>query len=173
MGRLAANERRAGIDGEPLVRCDVRLDLRLHGFRPESVADVVQAVKIEPLALEWSFLAALLRRVAEANVPKATIEDRVEAAVEQARKNDSAARRYEMEQYADLKKAVSQFETASGVRITRWDAGRVGQAVRLLQNLDVGRRLRQQRDSVKTLLEQLEEAVAAIPREADDEESDG
>lgn len=142
-------------------------------YRSGKLFDVVQAAKIEPLALEWSFLAAMLRRVAEANVPKSTIEDRVAEAVEQARKNDSAAQKYELEKHAALRKAVDLFEATSGVRITGWSGRNVGQAVRLLQDLDVGRRIKRQRDSVKVLLEQLEAAVAAMPNAAADVEELG
>jgi hypothetical protein len=101
------------------------------------LAVVVEAPKLEPQAPTRALLASLLRQVA-AGVPNATIEAEVarrlaekEAALREARKAQAGRTQRRVE---ELEKAIAEFEEASGVPLSPWNAGRCGDAVKALMD---------------------------------------
>lgn len=113
-----------------------------------------------------AFLASMLRAAAA----QSPAEEAIRAAVERAREEErrTAEQRREGErahirsELDELKKAIADFETASGVRITRWDGKVIGEAVRFV--LDGG--IRMKRNRLEAFAEQLrrtlEEANKAL-----------
>ena len=140
------------------------------------LAVVVQAPKLEPQPLDRAFVAALLRRAAEAVVPTADVEravetcvrDRIAAALAVERSKDGSAQEYER-----LIASVAKFEAASGVRIDRYSAernGPIGAAVKLV----LAGGLTAERNRLARLRVQAQEIVASIDtvlREAAEEGS--
>lgn len=102
-----------------------------------------------------AFLASMLR----AAVAQSPAEEAVRAAVDRAREEERKAAKTSADLVrgqaaADLealKKAVSDFEAASGVRITRWDGQAIGEAVRFV----MGGGLRMKRTRLESFAEQL------------------
>lgn len=134
-------------------------------LRSGKLWDVVQATAIAPKALDWGFLAALLRRVGDANVPRSAVDAQIAKALEErgARVEVEVERR--MRRHDDLVKAVAEFERASGIKICQWTAGDQGRAVKLLASLNLGSRLNRQREALSVLLKQLDETLAELPPE--------
>lgn len=123
----------------------------------------------EPVAIDYAFLAAILRCAQETMVPrdavKALADRRVEEEVKRAVKREqrSAGRLYEDERIAQ--KAIDKFEAASGLRILEWDAGNVGDAVRaLMECRRHGKdwRLRAAPEALREAANAVEAALAAI-----------
>lgn len=131
--------------------------------------DVVQATSCKPKELDWGFLAAILRRVGEANVPASTVEAQIQKAIEERGKSVEQELERRMRRTKDLGKAVDEFERVSGIRICEWTAGHQGKAVKLLASLNLGERLKRQREGLGRILEQLDEALTELPTEADGE----
>lgn len=122
-----------------------------------------EAPRLEAVPLDRPFVAALLRRSADADVVKLA-ED---AAVQQARKRWDAERERWREtdesvaqrELALLKKGIAEFEAASGLKFAPWEAGKVGAAVALV---------REGRDHLETLAGDLRR-FSARQRELADE----
>lgn len=126
---------------------------------------VKQAPKLEGAELDRGFVAALLRRAAEEqDRRRQTAElvgyERGVAAAERPRDDTETAR-----ELAALKGALEDFETKSGLKIERWGAGNLGEAVAKLRKLNDWRR----GDPVATIeraADQLERQVADLRKEA-------
>lgn len=84
------------------------------------------------------FLASLLRsadRVFTADAALAVATDRArEEGRELGAKAARAMSAFDLREAARDRRAIEEFETAAGVRIGRWDAGKVGEAVRAVLN---------------------------------------
>lgn len=99
---------------------------------------VKEADKLAPIVLDRLFVAAIARS-AQKHSPGA---DAIAAAVKAARdawekdgqKHQNWRAKQDAERIASLEKKIADFENVSGVRITSWDAGRIGEAVKLIVN---------------------------------------
>lgn len=94
--------------------------------------------KLEPVPLDRSFVAALLRRAAEAN-------DRVVNAMIDKERNDERTKfservdervkqrvEHSTREHETLRRRVEDFEKAAGIKIDDWTAGGVGRAVAIV-----------------------------------------
>jgi hypothetical protein len=82
----------------------------------------VGAPKLEPAPMPRGMLAGLLRRAAQGNADKATMEARYRAGVE-AGKNQSSMRVSRAEKRLDVLSAtVAAFQESSGINLATWDA---------------------------------------------------
>lgn len=89
------------------------------------------APKLTPNPLTVEFVASILRNFAKAD--ETLVERRIYDACQKAREDQSG---YLQKDYASLKKAVTDFESASGIKIERWDDGKeIGEAVSTLRSL--------------------------------------
>lgn len=102
----------------------------------------VQAPKLEPASVTLTFLAAIFRRLAEAQaqwIPKASIAEQVTAA--HAKGRETAMSNCELGEvtraYEQLRRSLAEFENASGVEITPWAGGHIGAVVRTVLNSNV------------------------------------
>lgn len=107
----------------------------------------VEAPQLEAKPIDRVFLAALLRRAAEAVVPKAEIDAAVEREREEIRasieRGEAWKRQRSEEEIARLRKNIAEFEQASGLTLGDWDHGRIGAAVKaVLQGAHGGRDFR-------------------------------
>ena len=87
---------------------------------------------MQPDPLSYPMVGALIRaNVKEAN-SDAAIAARVSAAVADASANSGARIQRLTDRVEDLEKMVAEFERVSGVKITRWHAGQIGEAVKMI-----------------------------------------
>jgi hypothetical protein len=134
---------------------------------------VVQAPELEPKALDRSFVAAVLRRAAEAHDGIAQREraiGREQGAAEGAGELAARLKRAES-QLAELWQSVRAFEAASGVRINDWNGGKIGEAVRVVQQhgVDLAATLRQDAQRYRSIAARLEEDAATLTKATDTE----
>lgn len=116
------------------------------------------------------FLASLLRALQKNVSPEAEIERRVQEAVAQERHRHNLQFR-EMEKraeesYQSLRRAVDEFEAASGIRINKWDAkgaGEVGAIVKAIMHDRQGHLVRE----LETRLLNLSNGVANAKEQID------
>lgn len=90
--------------------------------------------KLTAKPLDRLMIASILRRASEDLIPKATIQARIDRRVKDAQKSwqendktDLISAQKERDHYKD---AIAEFEKLSGVKIERWDCGRIAEGVR-------------------------------------------
>src|SRR3990172_8422460 len=96
----------------------------------------IEAKKLQAAPLERVFVAALLRR-ANAVCPNTLA---VQAATKRTREEcqkdceerRKVERKHDAEDLEQLRAAIKEFEQKSGVRISQWDHGHIGEAVRII-----------------------------------------
>jgi hypothetical protein len=100
---------------------------------------VKQAAQLEAKPIDRPFLAAILRRAAEHVVPRSSIQDEVRRAREAGREAGAAEARSQIRWNAEvhdrLKRSVEAFEAASGIRISDYNGGQLGEALALFMRL--------------------------------------
>jgi len=106
---------------------------------------IKQAPPLEPRPLDKKFVAAVLRKAAEAQAMALKQEyergkaDGTAAAFDPDRCNQATTRELEALkcQYNSLRSSVSNFHDASGVQIDNWNGGDVGEIVGLMNRLNM------------------------------------
>lgn len=88
----------------------------------------------DPDRLEWSMLAALLRRSTEQSVDADLLQASYDKGVEAGKVIGLAEADGSRRVLKELSDAVQKFERESGVKIDRWSCGDVGKAVRFVVN---------------------------------------
>jgi hypothetical protein len=112
----------------------------------KSLRQAKKAVRLKPKDASRPFLAAVLRRANEAaederkkSQDKHSMNQATMDAYERGRKIGIEQGKEEVQdgarEYEDLKKSVADFEKESGVKISRWNGGKIGEAVSALLDL--------------------------------------
>lgn len=106
-------------------------------IKGKGIKVIKQAPKLNPVAIDNSLLAALLKRASSKSgfVHEDTIEEEIEKRVEA--KKDYTQRHYESlkEDYQTIRQQINRFQQASGVDINGWHGvERIGNAVRIICN---------------------------------------
>lgn len=129
------------------------------------------AAMLEPVALNWSFVAAVMRRCTEQSVDAGLLSEEYrrgyQAAVQFQQESDQRQADRENRQReraeSELKHAVEKFERESGLSVRTWQAGNVGAAVRLvLKETDVVAAVRRNLLDVIQTAEKARELIAAL-----------
>lgn len=134
--------------------------------RGKKLVAKVEAPKLEATPITRLFLASLLRRVFE----ESPSERAIKAAVEVARKEERDGQVKAMEslqaganrQIEEVKEQIRAFELASGVKLNRWDAGKIGDAVKVVLEGRVEyhrNQLEHLRNSAKNIAARLDEIL--------------
>lgn len=117
----------------------------------------------------WQFFASLLRNVNETWVASSIVEKRISDRVEERKKQLEQGRQYEesgaQRQLRELLQAVAAFESASGIKVQSWDAGKVGEAVKVLRSMGTGNvldRLIQAKGQLQSLVKAVEDFEAQM-----------
>lgn len=125
----------------------------------------------EPRDMNREFLAALLRRACEANIPQKFIDDIRKDAMEDARKAAAIDIDMARKDYKRLQEQLAAFEAASGIKIDAYYPGgqRLGEAVRKVLNAtDETYTLQAQRSAHERAIAVLDELMALRqPKPAD------
>lgn len=110
--------------------------LQLQGQR---MTCIKQAPKLEAIPVTRGFLAAILRRQHESILDAPEVQAKLESMKKdlQSREKDnwSFEAKENSRELERLKSAVSEFEKISGVTINKWQAGRIGEAVKEVMNV--------------------------------------
>jgi hypothetical protein len=143
--------------------------------RGKGLGVLVEAPILKPKPVDRSLLAAMLKRATDtaADSPEvqALIELRVKNATDRVDERINWATRNLTDENKRLKEAFAEFEKASGLAISKWNAGDVGAAVKIVMRGEHENRLRQLhsiKSQAKNLVEWLETNVpdSAPQREA-------
>jgi hypothetical protein len=96
-----------------------------------------QATKLEAAPLDRTFVAALLRRAAEAQdrIRQDALSEGREKGLADAPKNAERDRTSAEDDLATLRESVNAFERKSGLKIDEWNGGRLGDVVAKIQAL--------------------------------------
>lgn len=117
----------------------------------QSLRYAVEPKILTATPVDRAFLAAILRRAAECVVPKDGIEEllvaRFEAGLKQGEENVRHQTARTERTLSELQGVVRTFEAAAGVKIDRWDAPKIGAAVKFVLEGGVDQ-LRQRLDRV-------------------------
>jgi hypothetical protein len=135
----------------------------------------VKAPKLDPVPLDRGFVASLLRSVRDkADLPQAKLDKSFQEGFSAGRRagREEAGRHQQFvadrhkQPYEALLKTVQELQEKSGVRIESWNAGRVGELVRLIDGtncvkmLETRRRIWQsQRMEAERRIDALEAAI--------------
>ncbi len=99
----------------------------------------VKAAKLTPDAIDRPFLAAILRKAAQQLVPKprdVKVAD-YERGVADGKSDNRRQKERAEQDVTRVERIIDDFEKASGVKLDSWDAGRIGDAVKVI--LDIPR----------------------------------
>lgn len=138
--------------------------------RGKGLGIIVEAPILKPTPVDRSLLAAMLKRATDtaADSPEvqALIELRVKNATEKVDQRIEWATRNLTNENERLKDAFAKFEQASGLKISQWNAGDVGEAVKLVMRGEHSHRMRSLqaiKSQVNSLKEWLDKNVPADP----------
>jgi hypothetical protein len=136
--------------------------------RKESLKVKVEAPALQPVPIDKLFCLSLVRSaVKESNPPEVLqkqLNDAKKAGIETGREGAKSDLSALNNRLSDLSKSVREFEEASGVKINSWDSGRIGEAVKLVTKTNVLSVVQYQRDAIKRLLKDLDEAVDELDK---------
>jgi hypothetical protein len=142
----------------------------------KALKTVVEAPLKKASPVSRLFMMAIIRRVCEAYVPKASFDARVEEKVaekiEAARENAAFGLKHTQEELAVLYERLKVFEEKSGVKIDRWtNAETIGSAVKIVLDhgpeaiLDqYGYLARRMKELGETITKATDEARSALER---------
>jgi len=92
-------------------------------IRKNRLVVVKEAPKLEPAVLSRSFLAAMLKRVTGGMVPRSSIQNEIDNAIELGCQNKRRQHDYEVERLtkkvSELQKIITDFETASELSLSK------------------------------------------------------
>lgn len=130
----------------------------------------VQAPKLKPKEPDRSFIASLLRSFVNQSVTKKQITKARDAGYQEGIKEGEKVNAMELDHcrrtleriQKDHQKVIDDFERVSGVRITQYNAGSIGDAVRRVMNgehLQIEDRMRRLKDVVDGIKGHVDEAI--------------
>lgn len=138
--------------------------------RGKGLVAKVEAPKLEAQPITRLFLASLLRNAhsGDEEALRALVDQRAEERIKQLRESFEESAQRDRANFdrrvAELEESIAAFEKASGVSISGWNAGRVGQAVETI--LRLGQRWGNDRlDSMAQNLESLASQLRAAETE--------
>jgi hypothetical protein len=105
--------------------------------RGKSLMAKVEAPKLDAQPLTRVFFAALMRKASLVVTPQAVIDEAVQKAVQGLQETMKETARINLESatrdFQWLKKSVKEFEEKSGIRITHYNGGNIGEIVGMLE----------------------------------------
>lgn len=136
-----------------------------------------QPAKLTPVPVDRTFLAAMFRRASESSASAVQISAACDVAVADARKAFKKHAKWQIENAEtnarELKAAVAEFQEKSGVDINRYNAGRIGDAVRFVlaggaanaeqRLLEIQRQVDALHSDLKKTLDALKITKAVVP----------
>lgn len=141
--------------------------LVLHG---QQLRTVVDAPKLKAKQPDRAFLASLLRSLCDQVLPQKKLDEARRAGVQEGRQSAEEWRKSEVEslheQIADAQKGheetIQKFQEKSGLLLTDWNAGNIGDAVQRVmksEHLRIEERLLGLKDTAKNILAAIDVAL--------------
>lgn len=126
----------------------------------------------EPEPLTPLMIASIMRSVEKGMIPRSSIQQQVDDAVAAERERGEREIEHRTKEYTRLKASIAEFEDASGIRISHWQAGDIGEAVRVVLRhranpAEYLYRLRTMRDGLQHLDAQIEQTIAQFGQVSD------
>jgi hypothetical protein len=133
--------------------------------RGKGVRIMKEAPKLEAKPLDRTFIAAVMRQALKVTTPQAKLDAKF---MEGKREGIEVGEgKFVRNQLNGLKKAIYEFQAASGVRIDDWQAGRIGRAVKeVLDRPDPIGILERQSKMFRQMADRIDEAAVEIKKEA-------
>ncbi len=100
---------------------------------------IVKAPLQEAEPIDINFVAAVLRRMTAQYVPQSRLKELVADGVAKGVKNKTEEKKWEKERHQKRDNMVQEFEKASGVKISEWNAGNIGLAVKYVCDKGIDR----------------------------------
>lgn len=120
---------------------------------------VREAPKLDAKPIDTLLLASILRNVSRATVSRSEIAAELAAArqsgIDESKRTVERAKQREAEAF----KIITDFETASGIKLNEWEAGKIGEALGLLLHSDLPR--------FKLLLESFQKSCSEVSSKLD------
>ena len=116
----------------------------------------------QPTAIDYGFLAAILRAREKYNPNRAKIDVEVTRRMEVKERDFEQRVQRRSKRYEELKKSVAEFEAASGIEIARgWDLEKLGEGLaKFIKDPDqLTQALTWQRETLQRLLDQINKAI--------------
>ena len=131
--------------------------------RGDALTIVTQAeLNPEPKPVDRLLLAAIMRKVSEGGIDKKELELAENRGYTRGQEEKERSLRhtmeYEAEQLTSLREAVREFEEKSGVKIIRFHAGRIGDAVKVVMDGGIDRH----RNRLEGMLREIENISSAL-----------
>lgn len=120
---------------------------------------IKEAGKLEAKPIDRLFLGALLRNSSQVGIAMAVEAER-KRLTEEHQQRASYDLKWARKELEELRQTVHTFEQASGIRLHKWDAGDVGEAVKMIRNNGIADMKRQIHDLHARLTKLVEEMPA-------------
>lgn len=102
--------------------------------RAKALVAIIDAPKLEARPLDRGFVASVLRNAKDSFTTDEAVAARIReakvAGIEEGKNNEKWKNEHRIRELEDLKAAVAEFERQSGVHLSKWDGGRIGEAVK-------------------------------------------
>lgn len=134
-------------------------------IKAEKIFIKKQAPMLTPSPIDRSFLSCLLRRAVDKAdyIHIESIEQRVSESFNRGIEQGQRDNKFYKSSYEELKKAVDEFQEASGIEISRWgDNGKVGKVVYAIMNSGIEYTLNQVTNTEKTITKMLNAISSAV-----------
>lgn len=129
----------------------------------------VLAPKLSPMSLDRGFIASLLRQFQKEVTPTLLVKAKIDDAFQRGTEYGKTFQDHEGTKYQQLKKSVSEFEAASGVKIDQYNGTRIGSAVKhvMLHGTDrVAKDLRSLKQSLDRQIKAVEQDLRDVEQES-------
>lgn len=135
--------------------------------RGKTLFAVRAASPLKPKPMDKLFVAAVLRRATKHVIPQVQIDAAVQAKIKEEAESLTRSKDWTIHDLERKLKTndetVKKFETASGLSISSWNAGEVGEAVRaILDSKSLESRIEQERRHLENLNRQVEHSLKAL-----------
>lgn len=120
------------------------------------------APDLKPVPIDRDFLAALFRNVAEKMIAKDLITDKIQAAREDGMRLGESGLHRAQEQTELLKNHIAAFEEKSGLNINTYNAGKIGETVKMVldgKHERIERKLSDMREGAKRIIKLLDDEI--------------
>lgn len=128
----------------------------------------VEAPKLASKEITKKFMLSLVRSAFTTANPPEVLQKQLDA---EYRRGVAAGEKHiqqnverQHRELEDLQRTVGLFEAASGVRITPWDTGKIGEAVKVVLSANVLQSLKWQRDQLQTILTTLQRGIEELDK---------
>lgn len=142
--------------------------------RGKGLVAIKPAVKLTPQPISRVFLAGMLRRAADAIVPKAEIaaelKNRWQEGYEEGKRHESRIAAHRKRELESLQRSVAEFQNKSGVLISSYQGRSMAETVKYVREGGIegsGMKLRAYAEAARSIANNIDKVVAEIDQNHD------